>query len=139
LLKAENLERQWANQSLEHQLRYSQIIINSINDLIFVTTKALNITRVNPAVAHLTGLEPKELISGPLSRVVRLVVDGPASDDGDPIARALKDGRDLRDWPAVVVTKYNQSIPCLFNMVPLRDNNKVVGGVVTVRKAQAQP
>ena len=46
-LSTENLERQWANQALEHQLRYNHLIVDSINDLVFVLTKALNISRVN--------------------------------------------------------------------------------------------
>ncbi len=66
-LSIENLERAWVNQALEHQLRYNQLIINSISDSVFVLTKALNISRINPAVIHLTGFEQEELINVPLS------------------------------------------------------------------------
>ena len=34
---------------------------------------------------------------------------------------------------ALVTTKSGASIQVRFNLVPLRDDNKVVGGVVTVR------
>jgi len=56
-LSIENLERCWINQALEHQLRYDRLIVNSINDLVFVLTKTMNISRINPAVVHLSGWE----------------------------------------------------------------------------------
>jgi PAS domain S-box-containing protein len=133
-LSTENLERQWSNQALEHQLRYNHLIVDSISDLVLVLTKALNISRVNPAVVHLTGLEPSELINQPLSRIVRLTADeqgGPAR-LRDPIAQALKDGHDLRDQPAAVEDKHGRKTRVSFSLFPLRDRDKVVGGVVTL-------
>lgn len=133
-LRAENLERQWGNKSLEHQLRYSNLIINSINDAVFVLTKTLNITRINPVVSHLTGLEAKELITSPLSRVVRSVTDLSGSRP-EPLAQALKDGRDLLDLPVFLVNKEGRTTPFRLNLFPLRDRDKVVGGVITLRSA----
>lgn len=143
-LSADNLERQWANQALEHQLRYSQLIINSISDLVIVLTKARNISRLNPAVTHLTGLEPAELINQPLSRLVRLAgqTTGAGTPLIDPIAQALKDGRDLPEQAAVVTDKQGRQIPVRFTLFPLRDRDKVVGGVVTLHvppPADARP
>ncbi|OHE78233.1 MAG: hypothetical protein A3G75_06920 [Verrucomicrobia bacterium RIFCSPLOWO2_12_FULL_64_8] len=136
-LRAENLERRWANQALDHQLRYSQLIINSINDLVFVVTRSLNISRVNPAVVNLTGYEAKELINTRLSRLVRL---GPAGGTPavDPILQALSDGRDLREKPAVLTGKDGRPSPVHFSLFPLRDGDKVVGGVVTLQVASTE-
>jgi PAS domain S-box-containing protein len=131
-LAAENLERGWANQGLEHQLHYNQLIINSINDLVLVLTKATNISRVNPAVVRLTGREPHELIHRPFSSIARLTFAGQAP-MLDPIAQAMKDGRDLRDHPAVVEDKMGQTIPVRMALFPLRDRDKVVGGVVILQ------
>jgi PAS domain S-box-containing protein len=133
-LEMENLERQWSNQALEHQLRYSQLIINSINDLIIVTTKGLNITKINPAVAHFTGYETKELVYKPLINVVHLEGEQDATQPLAPIARAMREGRDLLDMPAVVVCKNGQIVPVSFSLFPVRDQNKVVGGVVAIRR-----
>ncbi|HEY5078292.1 MAG TPA: PAS domain-containing protein, partial [Opitutaceae bacterium] len=141
-LSTENLERQWTNQALEHQLRYNHLIVDSINDLVFVLTRALNISRVNPPVTDLTGMSASELVGLPLSRVVR-VAGGPAGSPTpmvDPVAHALRSGRDLRDRPAILEDKRGRTIPVLLSMIPLRDRDKVVGGVVTVRPApQAGP
>jgi hypothetical protein len=52
---------------------------------------------------------------------------------------ALNDGRELQERPAVVTLKNGTTIPVRFNLVPLRDDNKVVGGVVTVRPWHGEP
>jgi len=130
-LQEENLERRWAIQALEHQLRYSQLIINSISDMILVVSKALNITRVNSAVTRRTGQEAQKVIGGPLQRLVRLEPDPTAKQD--PAALALKEGRELQNWPAVLIAKDGQTTSVTVHVFPLRDRDKVVGAVVTVR------
>lgn len=131
-LKAENLERRWTNQGLEHQLRYNNLIINSISDLVLVLTKATNISRVNPAVTKLTGREPHELIQLPLSTLVRLIHFG-ATPLLDPIAQAMNEGHDLKDQAAVVIDKLDREIPAMLALFPLRDRDKIVGAVVVIQ------
>ena len=140
-LIAQNLEDRWAHQALEHQLRYNQLIINSIADLVLVVTKLVNVSRINPAVTYLTGFDSAELIDVPLSRVVRLAPGAPAaaSPVADPIARALQDGRDLRDQPAIITGKTGREVAVHFNLYPLRDRDKVVGGVVILQSPPANP
>jgi PAS domain S-box-containing protein len=133
-LQKENLERQWANQALQHQLRYNQLIINCVSDLVFVISRALNISRVNPAVTHRTGLEAAELIGIPMRRVLELCPEHPTEAAGlqDPMAIALKEGHEIQDCPAQLRNKAGQTTPVRFSLVPLRDQDKVVGGVITV-------
>ena len=133
-LTTENLERRWTNQGLEHQLRYNHLIINSINDLVLVITKATNISRVNPAVVQLTGYEPHELIHMPFSSIARLSSFG-REPMLSPITQAMNDGRDLREQHAVVVDKRGREIPVRMALFPLRDRDKVVGGVVIFQVA----
>lgn len=134
-LATENLERQWANHALEHQLRYDQLIVNSIGDLVFVLTKVLNISRINPAVVQRTGFESTALINRPLSDVVRLASEfsttgGPMI---DPMLHALRIGRELRDEPAILKDRRGSETPVRFTLCPLRDGNKIVGGVVILQ------
>jgi PAS domain S-box-containing protein len=128
-LKKENLERRWSYQALDHQFRYNQLIVNAISEMVFVVSKALNISRVNPSVTHVTQWEAEDLVSQSIERVLQVPADGPAN----PIIAALNEGRELQERPALVTTKSGASIQVRFNLVPLRDDNKVVGGVVTVR------
>lgn len=137
-LTAENLERSWLNESQEHQLRYNQLIINSISDLVFVLTKAMNISRINPAVVRLTGFEAQDLVNKPFSSVARLADGDRAAGAAlfDPIARALAEGRDLRDQPALVEDKNGRITPVRLMLFPLRDRDKVVGGVAILHLGQ---
>jgi sigma-B regulation protein RsbU (phosphoserine phosphatase) len=136
-LKAQHLERRWAGQALEHQLHYNQLIINSISELVFVLTKALNISRVNPAVLFATGLTDVELIKSPLGRHLRLVA-GPGQKTApspETLTMALKDGRIMEDLPALLAGKGGTEMAVRLTLIPLRDGNRVVGGVVTLRVA----
>ena len=127
--------------ALEHQVHYNQLIINSINDSVFVLTKSLNISRVNPAVSHLTGWEPTELINLPLSRIVQLLPDPAAGAVPltDPVARALKEGHDLRHRAATIEDKRGARKHVRFTLFPLRDRDKVVGGVAILEEMPLAP
>lgn len=130
-----NLEERWAKLALEHQNRYNLLIIDSITDAVFVVTKLLKISRLNPAAIHLTGLEPVDLIDQPLSRVLRLASGGhvPNKTTYDPLLRTLVDGHEMRDKAALVISNDGQTTPVRLSIYPLRDRDKVVGGVVILQ------
>ncbi|MFM9031746.1 MAG: PAS domain-containing protein, partial [Opitutaceae bacterium] len=137
VLRAENLERAWGTQALEHQLRYNELIVNSISDLVFVLTKAQNISRINPAVTHLTGFETKELVNRPLQSLVRLGGAGRPAGGSDPLAQALRDGREYRETEVWVKDRSGRETPVSFMLFPLRDRDREVGGVVILRTREA--
>lgn len=130
-LRAESLERQWTITSQEHQIRYNQLIVNSVNDLVFVLTRAMTVTRINPAVVRLTGRTDETILTGPLAGIV--VVDNDPATGLDPLHRAIEEGRELRQQPAVVLGPAGQRIPARLNLIPLRDQDKVVGAIVVVQ------
>lgn len=138
-LVAENRERRWANQALEHQLRYNQLIVDSVHDLVFVMTRALKITRVNPATLRVCGRPPAELLGRSLDTVLRWNAMTPidAAAVNDPLAAALRDGRELRAQPAELVVRDGRVVAVVLSCVPLRDRDKVVGGVMTLQPALA--
>lgn len=129
VLRAENLERAWSAQALEHQVRYHELIVNSISDLVFVLTKARNISRVNPAVTRVTGLEVKELVNRPVSALVRLGGAG----GGDPLAQALREGHEHHEPEAFLKDRNGREAPYALALFPLRDRDRVVGGLVILR------
>jgi CHASE3 domain sensor protein len=133
VLKQENLERKWSYQALDHQLRYNQLIINSIAELVFVISRALNISRVNPAVVHQTSWEPQDLIAQSIERVLQLPPDTTSGSPQNPLIMAMRDGREIQEKPAMLLTRAGVSTPVHFSLIPLHDQDKVVGGVVTVR------
>lgn len=131
-LLARNIEDRWAKQALEHQNRYNLLIIDSVADSVFVVTRLLNVSRMNPAAVHLTGHEPSGLIDKPLATFLH-PADTATALSFDPLARALAEGHELRDRAATVRTKGGQSVSVRLNLYPLRDRDKVVGGVVILQ------
>ncbi len=132
-LTLQNIEDRWARAALEHQNRYNLLIIDSISDAVFVITKLMNISRMNPAAVHLTGFEPVDVVDRPLGRLLRLEGHDPAKAAYDPLARTLVDGHEMRAKPAIVMTKLGQSTRVRLSIFPLRDGDKVVGGVVVLQ------
>jgi PAS domain S-box-containing protein len=101
--------------------------------MVFVVSRALNISRVNPAVAKQTGWQPEELISQSIERVLQLQPDATAGGDQNPLIQAMRDGREIPERTALLITRSGQPAPVLFSLIPLRDQDKVVGAVITVR------
>ena len=132
-LRAENLERKWTIASQEHQLRYHQLIVESVNDLVFVLTKALKVTRINAAVVRLTGRESESIIAGPLAQVLEVGRD--LITGHDPLSQALQAGRELHHHRVVVLGSGERRISGRLTLIPIHDQDKVVGGVAVVQIA----
>ncbi|MBI2518513.1 MAG: CHASE3 domain-containing protein [Opitutae bacterium] len=130
-LQAENLERKWTITSQEHQLRYNRLIVNSVNDLVFVLTKAMTVTRINAAVVQLTGREDEVILTAPLTHIVEAARDPVTG--LDPLARALLEGREVHHHPVTVLGQAGRRIAGRLTLIPLRDQDKVVGGVAVVQ------
>ncbi len=132
-LRTENLEGRWKAEALDHQLRYNHLIIARVASPIIVITRALNISRVNPALESLVGKTVVDLVDQPLQQVVTLTGSEDVPSTLDPITSALRNGRDLTDLTAEVKLSGRQAIPVLLSLYPLQDQDHVVGGVVTLQ------
>ena len=121
--------------------RDNPLIIGSVSELVFVRTTALNILRINPAVRQTTGYAEVELIRSPLGRWVRLrrTAGGQTAATAEILAAAPKDGRSLLDQPAFPLDQPGVESAGRRTLVPLRDDNRVVGGGVTLRTTPPQP
>lgn len=138
-LTAENLERKWTAVSQEHQLRYNQLIVNSVSDLVFVLTKALNVTRVNPAVARFTAHDEEAVLGRPLAQFLRFAPDPTSPVSLEAVTRALHAGRETAQVPAELLDHAGRATPVTVFFVPLRDNDQVVGAVAVVHRAASTP
>ncbi|MCX8155591.1 MAG: PAS domain-containing protein [Verrucomicrobiae bacterium] len=132
-LKDETLENVWTSQSLEHQVRYANTLINALGEPLLVISKAGNITRVNPAVLKATGYTEAELISSPLHKIFRAAFEDMQT-KVDPLPPALKEGRELLERTGYLVNKQGAIIPMHFSLFPLRDQEKVVAGILLLRQ-----
>jgi PAS domain S-box-containing protein len=131
-LVAENRAHRWTGLSQEHQLRYHQMIVNAVSDLVLVLSKARTVTRINPAVAQATGLDEEAVLGQPLARLVEVTDPGGA----EALERALRDGREL----AVGVRLVGRDGPwrdARLTLLPLRDQDQVVGGIAIIHLARS--
>ncbi len=133
-LVAENLERRWTSVSQEHQLRYNQLIVNSVSDLVYVLTKALNVTRVNPAVPRFTGFEEDAILGRPITQFLRFAADPLSPASADAVARNVTAGREIIDAPVGLLDSAGRTHSVTVSVVPLRDNDQVVGAVAVVHR-----
>lgn len=131
-LKDETLEHVWAGQAVEHQVRYANTILNSLGEPLIVVSKVGNITRVNPAVLKATSYTEPELISSPLEKIFRAAFEDMQSKQ-DPLPPALKEGRELLDRTGYLVNKQGAITLMQFSLYPLRDQGKVVAGILLLR------
>ncbi len=139
-LVAENLERRWTSVSQEHQLRYNQLIVNSVSDLVYVLTKALNVTRVNPAVPRFTGFEEDAILGRPITQFLRFAADPLSPASAEAVARNVTAGREIIDAPVGLLDSAGRTLSVTVSVVPLRDNDQVVGAVAVVhRQPSATP
>ena len=132
-LTRENRERQWTTLSQERQLRYNHAIVNTVSDLVFVLSKALNVTRLNPVVAHATGFTEEEILGRPIAQVLRVSGEGEGAPAADRLRRAVAEGRELTNYPAELLDRSGKSRSGIISVVPLRDDDLVVGAVVVLR------
>lgn len=115
-------------------MRYSNLIVESVANPVVVITKALNISRVNPAMEKITGGTSVDLADQPLTNhVVLESTSGEEKESIDPLTWSLRHGQDLVERPAEVISQSGRRKPVIFNLYPLRDHDKVVGGVVVLR------
>jgi PAS domain-containing protein len=93
----------------------------------------MNVSRINPAVIQATGFEPGDLINRPFAAVVELEPGraGESIPTGEAMARALKSGHEMRAT-GHLHRRDGTKTPVRVALYPLRDGDKVVGGVVTL-------
>ena len=137
-LKAQHVERRWASQAIEHQLKYNHLIIDSVGELVFVLTKVLSVSRINPAVTRSAGYALPDVMKIPLSRFVTLEPSAAAGVEPKPelLLETLKAGRSLDNLAVVLTAKDGARLKGRLNFVPLQDGKLIVGAVATLRLEQ---
>ena len=124
-----------AEESLAHLATLQESILASAGEGIYGTDIEGRITFVNPAAAGLLGYQPEELIGRPAHETLHH-----SRPDGSPyppeeceINRAFRDNRSYRaehEEDEVFWRKDGTSFPASFTYTPLRDDGRVVGGVL---------
>jgi PAS domain S-box-containing protein len=131
-LETENLERRWAQATLEQILRRNELIIESITQPIFVISRRGNILGGNPAAAEATRLTEKGFTGKPLRQFLK---DPKGRNElpwgEDPIEAALARNEMVRGHSEFTASD-GTTQAAQFTAFPMKAEKKVVGAVVTI-------
>jgi PAS domain S-box-containing protein len=139
-------DRARAEEQLKQATRQRELILNSVGEGIYGLDLEGNTTFANPAAKTMLGYTEEELLGKPQHALIHH-----SKPDGSPYPReechiyaAFTDGKVHRETEEVFWRKDGTSFPVEYISTPIRENEQLVGAVVTFRditehkKAEAQ-
>jgi PAS domain S-box-containing protein len=127
--------RKKALKQLAQAMRNNELILNSVGEGIFGLDLQGNTTFSNPAADKMLGYTKGELLGKPQHAIIHhSKADGsPYSREDCHIYAAFKDGKVHRETEEVFWRKDGTSFPIEYVSTPIRENNELVGAVVTFK------
>lgn len=134
-LQIELDERKRVEEVLEQLSRQNELILNSVGEGLCGLDLQGKITFVNPAAAKLLGYQVEEIIGQSYHIILpHSNLDGtPYSLTGSPIYASLRDGSVHQVTSEVFRRKNGSSFPVEYVSNPIREQNAIVGAVVTFK------
>jgi PAS domain S-box-containing protein len=127
--------RKEAEKKLKQATRKNELILNSAGEGIYGLDLEGNTTFANPAAVEMLGYTEAELLGKPQHALIHhSKPDGSPYPRGDcPIYAAFMDGREHRESEEVFWRKDGTSFPVEYASMPIREDGKLVGAVVTFK------
>ncbi len=128
-------ERKRAEEALDRLSRQHEMVLKSAGEGIFGLDLHGRATFVNPAAAHMTGWDTKELLGRPLHDILHHTKPNgaPYPLEECPIHAALEDGATRSRDDEVFWRKDGTSFPVDYVSTPILQEGEVVGSVVTFK------
>ena len=133
-------EREEKKAALEKMMNQNALILNSAGEGIYGLDMEGNTSFTNPAAAQMLGYSAEELIGKPQHALIHH-----SREDGTPYPReechiyaAFMDGKIHRETNEVFWRKDGSSFPVEYVSMPIRENGKLVGAVVTFKDITAE-
>jgi PAS domain S-box-containing protein len=127
--------RKEAEKKLKQATRKNELILNSAGEGIYGLDLEGNTTFANPAAVEMLGYTEAELLGKPQHALIHhSKPDGsPYPREDCPIYAAFMDGREHRESEEVFWRKDGTSFPVEYASMPIREDGKLVGAVVTFK------
>ena len=134
-LQTEVSERKRAEKYVDKLLRHNELILNSVSEGIYGLDLDGNGTFINPAAAKMLGWDVSDLIGRPQHATLHHTrPDGaPYPQEECPIYAAFRDGAVHHVNDEVYWRKDGASFPVEYTSTPIRENERLIGAVVTFR------
>ena len=132
---ANALERKETEEAIECLMWRNELILRSAGEGIYGVDLEGNTTFANPEAARMIGYSMEELIGKPQHAILHHTKsDGtPYPREDCPIYKAFRDGAIHRTEDEVFWRKDGTSFPVSYTSTPIRQDDKVVGAVVTFK------
>lgn len=126
--------------NLQDEKQKFELIVNAIEDGVFLIDSNLVIHMFNPGAGNISGWDPSEATGLNVTTVMKLLDSKaqPYEDSVNPLVNVFQLGQNIRDNGALLQTKSGSQTPISLNVSPLWDANKQVTGAVGVFRDVAE-
>jgi PAS domain S-box-containing protein len=131
-LEVENIEQKWGHAALQRIVDHHELVLNSMQEGIFIVSKNGRIISANPAAANLARREAKQLAGKSIGAVL-------LDDDRLPypwekhfLRSPIKNGRPIPLKPATIKQADGSLLNVQMACHPTRAQENLTGAVITV-------
>jgi PAS domain S-box-containing protein len=126
--------------NLQDEKVKSEIILNAIDDGVFLIDEQRAIQLFNPAAGVITGWDPKQAISIDYKSVLKFINEKgePYAPEKDPVNIALTEKRTVKDNQANLASQAKKVLSVAITVSPLLDAEKNVRGAVGIFRDVSQ-
>lgn len=140
LLMVNRLRRKRDADQLRESEERTRAALYGIGDAVLATDERARVTRLNRVGETLTGWRETEAVGRPVREVLRIRIEGPGTEEVDPVADAMRTG-ELRSIGRGTVLESREGVtrPVLGSVAPTHAaDGSVSGAVVVVRDQTAE-
>jgi PAS domain S-box-containing protein len=138
-LHIEHIEQKWGHAALQRTIGHHELVLNSIQEGVFVVSKDGHIISANPAAANLTRREARQLAGKSIGSVLLNNDRLPFPWERHFLRSPLKNGRTLATSPATVKQADGSLIDVQIACHPTRDRENLTGAIITVAAPNHSP
>ncbi len=137
LLMVNRLRRKRDADQLRESEERTRAALYGIGDAVLATDERARITRLNRVAESLTGWREPDAVGRPVREVLRIRIEGPGSEEVDPVADAMRTG-ELRSIGRGTVLESREGVtrPVLGSVAPTHAADGAVSGAVVVVRDQ---
>lgn len=132
-LQMENIEQKWGQAALQRIVNHHELILNSIQEGIFIISRNGHIISANPAAADLARKEARQLAGKSIASILLNGEDAPRPWEKHFLAEPVKDGKPVASKLGRLKQADGALVPVQIACHPTRDRENLTGAVITIK------
>jgi PAS domain S-box-containing protein len=139
ILEMENIEQKWGQAALQRIVNHHELVLNSIQEGIFVISRNGHIISANPAAANLARKEARQLAGKSIASLLFNGEDTPRPWDKHFLAEPVKAGKPMPLKEGRLKQADGSIVSVQIACHPTRDRENLTGAVITVTAQTHSP